>query len=103
MNHPELNYTTFTKNYAKPLTLDDLQMAIEMLPEMPPHFEKMEVNKKTYAALKKRIPTKQFGNNILAGALGGILGPRIIVKPYIKKVKLYRKLNDEKPTERQPE
>ena len=67
------NFTTTTttkNNEYKPLTLEKLTNALEILQQIPPHIVKIECSEKTFDLLMQKLQVKQLRKNDLCG--GGL-------------------------------
>ena len=84
-----MNTSTYTNTKYEPLTLDDVKKAVDSLPKPIAIIERIEICRKHWKELEKHTEIKDCASDMW-GHLSGI---QVIIKPYLKKVKLYYKVN----------
>jgi len=91
-----MNVTTTSTKEVQELNFDDMLEAIKSLPPAPKKdIVKIEVSKKDKATIEK-YATKVEPKNpaLMQGYLGSLYGVPIIVKPGLKKAKIYFRHNN---------
>lgn len=69
------------------ITFESMMEAIEKMPPTPKLARKIEVNKKDYKTLMEASKKVEVKENM--GLVGSLYGVKIIVKPGIRKAKIY--------------
>lgn len=88
--------TTYSNQVPKEIDLDSMLEAIKNFPPMPKFPEKVEMCKKHWKQLEKDLKVKDVNINEFGG-IGSLYGIRIVVKPYLKKARVYYKVNNPTP------
>ena len=81
--------TTYTNNKEEALTLDDIKKAMDALPKPISTIQRIEICKKHWKMLEKHTEIKSTASPMF-GTLSGI---QVIIKPYLKKPRIYYKVN----------
>lgn len=76
--------STFSNLTSKPLTVNDVNKAINSLPKLTKRLVKIELCKKHWDQLKVNLYRTEAENVGL-----GLSGVKIVVKPYLKKIRYY--------------
>lgn len=87
MNSPHLKQGDKQKKVEDTLTLDDIVQVVKQLPKPENILERIVLCKKHWKALEKETVFKENSNPIW-GSLSGVC---VVIKPYIKKARLYYK------------
>jgi len=82
--------STYSNIKPKDISLSDIKKAIDLIKPIPKqHFE---MCKKHWEMLKKELRNKDNSPEFMYGNLGAFGGIDVIIKPYLKKVRLYTEL-----------
>lgn len=84
--------STSTNIKAGDLALNDLLKACELLENMQPPYERVEMNKTNWELLSKQLnKVEQVENKFMPNFASGLLGIKVVIKPHLRKIKFYRK------------
>ena len=73
------------------VTLDDLVRTRELLINIKPPYKRMEMCKKHWGLLSKHLTkVEPVENKFVPSFAEGYFGLKVIVKPYLKKARMYR-------------
>ena len=87
MTKQKIKLTSTYSDINSEITLNDIKKAISLIKPIPKqHFE---MCKKHWRLLKKELRNKDNSPEFMYGNLGAFGGIDVIIKPYLKKVRLY--------------
>ena len=73
------------------ITLDDLVRTKELLKSIVPPYKRIEMCKKHWKLISKQLTkAEDVEDRFMPNFATGFLGIQVVVKPYLKKVRMYR-------------